>query len=104
MRTGTKEDVRTLNAYLDSLQAQAQELFQQMKLADDALTAENIKNRFTGKGEKTHTLLSVFADHNERMKSLVGQEFEKSTCSVMRPASCMSKSFYPHSTIFPTCR
>lgn len=84
---GTKEDVRTLNAYLDSLQAQAQELFQQMKLADDVLTAESIKNRFTGKGEKMHTLLSVFADHNARMKCLVGKEFEKST--LQRYETCL---------------
>jgi len=50
-----------------------------MVAGDEVLTAENIRNRFTGKGEKQRTLVSVFADHNEKMASLVGQEFEKST-------------------------
>ncbi len=77
--SGTREDARTLNAYLDSLQSQAQSLYQAMLASDEVLTAENIRNRFTGKGEKLRTLVSVFSDHNEKMASLVGREFEKST-------------------------
>jgi hypothetical protein len=43
--------------------------------ADETITAETLKNRFIGKVEKARTLLSVFEDHNQKMESLVGQEF-----------------------------
>jgi hypothetical protein len=76
---GTKEDVRVLNMYLDTLQAKAQELHNIMTINDDDVTAETLKNRFIGKLEKARTLVAVFEDHNARMRSLVGQEFEKST-------------------------
>lgn len=86
--SGTKEDVRTLNAYLDSLQAQAQELFRNMQIREEVLTAENVKNRFTGKEEKARTLIAVFEDHNQKMETLVGQEFEKST--LQRYKTCLT--------------
>lgn len=85
--SGTREDARTLNTYLDGLQADALELFRQMQLKKEVLTAENIKNRFTGKGEKEYTLVNVFEDHNRKMEALVGQEFEKST--LQRYCTCL---------------
>ncbi len=84
---GTKEEIRSLNAFLDSLQAKAQELFQNMQLREEVLTAENVKNHFTGKGEKSFSLVRVFEDHNRKMESLVGQEFEKST--LQRYKTCL---------------
>ncbi|EHQ26914.1 site-specific integrase [Mucilaginibacter paludis] len=84
---GTKEDVKVLNAYLDKLQAQAQALHQVMTAGEEIVTAETIKNRFIGKAEKARTLVAIFEDHNARMKSLVGQEFEKST--LQRYETCL---------------
>jgi hypothetical protein len=85
--SGTKEEIRTLNAYLDSLQTQAQELFRNMQIREEVLTAEDVKNRFTGKEEKARTLVAVFEDHNQKMENLVGQEFKKST--LQRYKSCL---------------
>lgn len=85
--SGTKEEIRTLNAYLDSLQTQAQELFRNMQIREEVLTAENVKNRFTDKEEKARTLVAVFEGHNQKMESLVGQEFEKST--LQRYKTCL---------------
>jgi site-specific recombinase XerD len=85
--SGTKEEIRTLNAYLDGLQTQAQELFRNMQIREEVLTAENVKNRFTGKEEKARTLVAVFEDHNQKMESLVDQEFEKST--LQRYKTCL---------------
>jgi site-specific recombinase XerD len=84
---GTKEDVRVLNMYLDTLQAKAQELHNIMTINDDEITAETLKNRFIGKVEKARTLVAVFEDHNAKMRSLVGQEFEKST--LQRYETCL---------------
>ena len=85
--TGTKAEARTLNAYLDSIQNKIYELHRQMSDADLTVTAETLKNRFIGKVEKARTLITVFEDHNAKMESLVGQEFEKST--LQRYKTCL---------------
>lgn len=84
---GSKEDVRVLNMYLDTLQAKAHELHNIMTINDDEVTAETLKNRFIGKVEKARTIVAVFEDHNAKMKSLVGQEFERST--LQRYETCL---------------
>jgi site-specific recombinase XerD len=85
--TGSKAYSKTLNAYLDNIQFKVLELHRKMSEGDESLTAETIKNRFVGKEEKARTLLAVFEDHNQKMKSLVGQEFEKST--LQRYETCL---------------
>ena len=84
---GSKADSRTLNAYLDDIQFKIYELQRRMSDADENITAETLKNRFIGKVEKARTLLAVFEDHNQKMESLVGQEFEKST--LQRYETCL---------------
>jgi site-specific recombinase XerD len=85
--TGTKADVKSLNAYLEGIQGTIHELHRRMTEADEMTTAETLKNRFTGKIEKARTLIAVFEDHNAKMESLVGQEFEKST--LQRYETCL---------------
>jgi site-specific recombinase XerD len=85
--TGTKTEAKTLNAYLDNIQFKIQELQRRMAESEETITAETLKSRFIGKAEKARTLLVVFEDHNAKMKSLVGQEFEKST--LQRYETCM---------------
>jgi site-specific recombinase XerD len=84
---GSKAESRTLNAYLDDIQFKIHELQRRMSDADELITAETIKNRFVGKAEKARTLVAIFEDHNTKMKSLVGQEFEKST--LQRYETCL---------------
>ncbi|MBB6128597.1 site-specific integrase [Mucilaginibacter lappiensis] len=84
---GSKADSRTLNAYLDDIQFKIYDLQRRMSDADENITAETLKNRFIGKVEKARTLLAVFEDHNQKMESLVGQEFEKST--LQRYETCL---------------
>jgi site-specific recombinase XerD len=84
---GSKAESRTLNAYLDDIQFKIHELQRRMSDTDELITAETIKNRFVGKAEKARTLLAIFEDHNTKMKSLVGQEFEKST--LQRYETCL---------------
>ena len=90
---GTKEDVRTLNAYLDTLHSQAQEFHRWMTANDEMVTAESLKNRFIGKADKVRTLITVFEDHNQKMRSLIGQEFEKSTLQRYETALMHTKDF-----------
>lgn len=84
---GSKTESTTLNAYLDDIQFKIYELQRRMSDSNELVTAETVKNRFVGKAEKASTLLAIFEDHNTKMKSLVGQEFEKST--LQRSETCL---------------
>lgn len=84
---GTKEEIRALNSYLDTLQAKALEAQRDMTLHDETINAKTLRNHFTGKTVRGKTIISVFENHNQRMKSLVGQEFEKST--LQRYETCL---------------
>lgn len=64
-----------------------------MTANDEMVTAESLKNRFIGKTEKARTLITVFEDHNQKMRSLVGQEFEKSTFQRYETALMHTKDF-----------
>jgi integrase len=90
---GTKEDIKQLNCFLDDTQNKILELHRQMNESDDLITAETLKNRFTGKTGKTKTLITVFEDHNEKMRALVGQEFEKSTLQRYETALMHTRDF-----------
>lgn len=85
--SGTKEDIRILNAFLDKLQSKAQELHQLMTVGNETVTAETVKNRFIGKALQSRTLVAVFENHNLKMKSLIGREYERST--LQRYETCL---------------
>ncbi|MEX8548600.1 MAG: Arm DNA-binding domain-containing protein [Mucilaginibacter sp.] len=91
--TGSKADASTLNAFLNGIQFKILELQRRMLEADETITAETLKSRFIGKEEKARTLLSVFEDHNKKMRSLVGQEFEKSTLQRYETCLMQAKDF-----------
>lgn len=91
--TGSKAIFRTLNACLDDVQFKLFELHRKMSEADESITVEILKNRFVGKAEKVRTLLSVFEEHNGKMRSLVGQEFEKSTLQRYETALMHTRDF-----------
>lgn len=91
--SGTKEDIKSLNAHLDELQSQILKIQKWMILNDEHITAESLKNRFIGKAEKVRTLISVFEDHNLKMRTLVGKEFEKSTLQRYETALMHTRDF-----------
>jgi|GEM_PF-7036697 len=62
---GTKEDIKTLNAYLD--------IHLQMTKSREDITVESIKMKYLG-DIRRKTLLAVFLEHNEQMKALVGEK------------------------------
>ena len=76
---GTREESRTLNAYLDNLQSQIYEAHYQQTVAGQPVTANELKNRMLGKTEKVRTLLSIFHDHNEKIAALAGKEYARGT-------------------------
>lgn len=67
---GSKEEIKTLNTFLDRLQIKVYEAHSQLIEADEIITAQTLRNKFQGKEEKYLTLIEVFKDHNQKMESL----------------------------------
>jgi site-specific recombinase XerD len=78
---GTKEEIRSFNAYLDDLQKKVYEAHRALTEANKPFTAEAIRDVFLGRAEKPHSLIAVFKEHNEKMEALLGKEYTKGTLS-----------------------
>lgn len=76
---GTTEDVKALNAYLDTLRSKVYEHHQQLLIRNKQITAQAIRNAYLGITERQRTLLEVFRDHNSKMEQLIGKQFSKGT-------------------------
>jgi hypothetical protein len=57
---GTKKSSRTFNAYLDQLQTMVYDAHQSLTEQKTTITAERLKNKFTGKAESARMILDVF--------------------------------------------
>ena len=77
--TGTKEEVKSFNAFLDNLQSKVYEAHSYLSENEKLVTAETLKNRMLGKVEKARMLIDVFRDHNNKMAALVGKDFADGT-------------------------
>ncbi|UOE48663.1 site-specific integrase [Mucilaginibacter sp. SMC90] len=78
---GTKETVKSLNNYLDTLRAKIDDAHSAMIKAGDDITAESLKCRFLGKEESPKMLIEIFENHNQKFGKLVGKENSKGTLS-----------------------
>jgi site-specific recombinase XerD len=76
---GTKEEIRSLNNYLDSLQSKVRDAHQALIDANQQVTTESLQNQFTGKTQKSRYLMQLFTEHNAKVKALIGNGFEANT-------------------------
>jgi site-specific recombinase XerD len=76
---GTKEDARTLNAFLDLLQTKVYQAHHELISNGKEVSAELIKNKIAGIGENQYTLLSVVKQHNDEILQLIGKGYCKGT-------------------------
>jgi site-specific recombinase XerD len=76
---GTKQDVRSLNAYLDSLQTKVYEVHRTLIDSRKEVTAESIKNLLLGIDDRPKMILEVFREHNKEMHALIEKDFARST-------------------------
>lgn len=74
-RSGSKEEVKILNAYLDTLQAKIYEIHRQLISDGKEITAEIVKDKLMGVAEKPKLILEIFQRHNEKLRGLVGNEY-----------------------------
>src|SRR3954469_23650383 len=54
---GTKEDARTINAYLDTLQSKVYEAHRSLIESNELVSAEAVKNKLTGVAERPRLLM-----------------------------------------------
>ena len=76
---GTNENASQLNAFLDRLVAKIYAYQNELIQNNIPLTPEAIKNKFTGKSERSRMLISIFKQHNKDLGQLVGKEYSPST-------------------------
>ncbi|SDT55929.1 Site-specific recombinase XerD [Mucilaginibacter mallensis] len=76
---GTKEEIKSLNNYLDSLQSKVRDAHQVLIDANQTITTESLLNQFTGKTQKSRYLMQLFTEHNAKVKALIGNGFEANT-------------------------
>lgn len=71
---GTKEEVKTLNAYLESMKAEVYVAHTLLSVDGAEITADSVKCKYLGKEEKSHTILEAIKIHNAKMKALVEKD------------------------------
>ncbi len=76
---GIKEDVKTLNSYLDTLQTKVYEARRKLLEKNETVTAEALKNTLRGTNEKSKMVMEIFQYHNDQMKSLVDKDYSPTT-------------------------
>jgi len=76
---GTKEEIKSLNNYLDGLQTKVRNAHQVLIDSNQMITTENLQNQFLGKTEKSRYLIQLFTEHNAKVKALIGNGFEANT-------------------------
>jgi AAA15 family ATPase/GTPase len=93
--SGTKEDARSLNAYLDSLQVRVHEAHRELIDSKEEITVEKLKNKLQGKeAKKPKMLLEVFSAHNLQMEKLIEKgEYAKGTKTRFETAYRHTKAF-----------
>jgi site-specific recombinase XerD len=78
---GSTEAVRSLNAYLKTLEQQVYDVHKRMIENHEPLTASRLKTILLGgdKPQNVTTLIPVFKEHNRRIGALIGKDYAKGT-------------------------
>jgi site-specific recombinase XerD len=76
---GTSEEARTINGHLENLKALVLKSESNLLKKDIPINDETLKNEMFGKKERQRMLVPIFQDHNDKMKTLVGNEYAPGT-------------------------
>ena len=76
---GTKEQVKQLNTYLDSLVSKLHSFQTELLNNGSEVTAELLKDKLTGKADKPRMLVPIFEYHNLKVAELIDREYAAST-------------------------
>ena len=90
---GTKEEIKSFNAYLDNLQAQVYEAHEPINRSGRYDYRRKFKKKLLGKNEKSRMLISLFKDHNKKVSALVGDEYAAGTLERYETSLRHTRSF-----------
>jgi integrase len=77
--SGTKEDAKELNYYLDVLQSKAYVARKQLIESGRVVTAISIMDIMSGAEQRKRELMVLFKSHNDDMKAMIGKGVAKGT-------------------------
>ena len=77
--SGSSDEVKSLNAYLKTLEQQVYEAHHQVMKDKEMPTALNLKSKIQGTELNQRMLVPIFQDHNNKIKELVGKEYAPGT-------------------------
>lgn len=76
---GTKESIKSLNAYLESYQSKVYEAKRKLVDGGHLITASAIKDMLLGNNQRGKMLIKIFEDYNANVKKLIGIDYSNST-------------------------
>ncbi len=76
---GRSADVKSINKYLDILQAKLYDAHAELLQANLPITAELLRNKFNGQDERSRNLLEIVSAYHNNMKKLVGKDYVEVT-------------------------
>ena len=76
---GLSEEARTINGHLENLKALVLKSESNLLKKDIPINDETLKNEMFGKKERQRMLVPIFQDHNDKMRTLVGNEYAPGT-------------------------
>jgi site-specific recombinase XerD len=79
--SGTKEDSKTLNEYLDVLQNKAYDARKYLVDRGKIITATEIRNLVSGSNQRKLMFMVLFSKHNAELEDLLGKGVSKGTCT-----------------------
>lgn len=77
--SGTKEEIKKLNLYLDALDHKVMNIHLELLKNGAEITSDILKQKFLGKDKNRRKLIDQFSDHNKKMEALLGNGFKENT-------------------------
>ncbi|RYJ44319.1 site-specific integrase [Flavobacterium beibuense] len=90
---GTKEDAKTLNHFLDTMEMKINKFKTDLMYTEKSISAERIMDFVLGRMTSKATLLDEFAKHNEEVKALIGIDYALATYKRYEIAKSHIKDF-----------
>lgn len=83
---GTRQEVRELNRYMDTIKNKVNRIYDQLLEKETFVSADIIKNIYSGKSKKHKMILVLFQEHNDKVESLIGKDFAPGTAERYKTA------------------
>ncbi len=91
--TGSRESVKSINAYLDSYQSRVYQAKRKLVEGGHVITASAIKDGLSGRDQIGKMLIKIFEDYNNKVESLIRIDYSESTWTKYDRTRRLTKEF-----------